>query len=76
MTVGQAIAASRPLPVLTNSRMKNARGCLRYDKYRYVLRYKPARQTAALRFGSLMHAGSRSGGAVIGYRTRSASRQR
>jgi hypothetical protein len=45
------------LPVLTNSRMKAARACLRYDKLRYRLGYRPTREPSELRFGSLVHRG-------------------
>src|SRR4051812_9222805 len=62
MTVGQEIAVANPaakvsLPVLTNSRLKAARACLRYHKLRYVLGYKPAREPSTLRFGTLLHKG-------------------
>jgi hypothetical protein len=45
------------LPLLTNSRLKTARACLRLDKYKYRLGYKPAREPTETRFGTLMHDG-------------------
>lgn len=41
--------------VLTNSRIKVARACLREHHYRYTLGIRPAQDADELRFGSLMH---------------------
>lgn len=45
------------LPLLTNSRGKTGRRCLREHYYRYDLGYKPRANAEALRFGSLIHKG-------------------
>lgn len=45
------------LALLTNSRMKTARACLRLDKLTYVDGYRAIKEFAALRFGSLFHSG-------------------
>lgn len=46
-----------PLPLLTNSRLKAARACLRLHKLRYIDGYAPARAAEDLRFGTLVHKG-------------------
>jgi len=43
------------LPLLTSSRLKTARACLRLDKLTYQLGYRSVRDVAALRFGTLIH---------------------
>ena len=43
------------LPVLTSSRLKTARACLRLDRLTYQLGYRSVRDVAALRFGTLIH---------------------
>lgn len=45
------------MDLLTNSRMKTARACLRLDQLTYVEGWRAVREEAALRFGSLFHAG-------------------
>ena len=45
------------LPILTASRLSNARACQRLHHYRYNLGYRPAEDPATLRFGTLIHAG-------------------
>lgn len=57
----QAVAvrtsARLALPVLTNSRLKAARSCLRYHKLRYLDGYRPAKEPDEARFGTLWHVG-------------------
>ena len=55
MTEAIAIAPGRDL--LSISRLKAARSCLRYHKLRYLDLYKPAREPDTTRFGSLVHRG-------------------
>jgi hypothetical protein len=43
--------------LLTISRMKSARGCLRLHKLRYLDGYRPAQEPNETRFGSLVHKG-------------------
>jgi hypothetical protein len=43
--------------LLTNSRLKTARACLRRHQLRYVQGYKPAVESSNLRFGTLLHLG-------------------
>ena len=45
------------LPLLTASRLKDARACQRLHHYRYNLGYRPAEDATTLRFGSLIHLG-------------------
>lgn len=45
------------LPILSASRLKDARACQRLHYYRYGLGYRPAADASTLRFGSLIHAG-------------------
>lgn len=45
------------LPILSSSRLKDARACQRLHRYRYGLGYRPAEEATALRFGTLVHAG-------------------
>ena len=45
------------LPLLTASRLKTARACLRMHKLRYLDGYKSAKESHNTRFGSLMHLG-------------------
>lgn len=45
------------LPLLTVSRAKAARSCLRYHKLRYLDGYRPAREPDTTRFGTLIHHG-------------------
>ena len=45
------------LPILSSSRLKDARSCQRLHRYRYGLGYRPAEDASALRFGTLVHAG-------------------
>jgi len=45
------------LPLLTSSRLKTARACLRLDKMKYQQGYRSVQDVAALRFGTLVHAG-------------------
>lgn len=45
------------LPILSSSRLKDARACQRLHRYRYGLGYRPATDAAALRFGSMVHVG-------------------
>jgi hypothetical protein len=44
-----------PLPLLTASRLKDARACQRRHKHRYLDGYAPIEDVQPLRFGSLMH---------------------
>lgn len=48
---------SNDLPVLTASRLKDARACQRLHKFRYLDGYRPAEEATTVRFGSLIHAG-------------------
>lgn len=50
-------SARLSLPVLTNSRLKAARSCLRYHKLRYLDGYRPAKESDEARFGTLWHVG-------------------
>lgn len=43
--------------ILTASRMRAARGCMRLHRYTYELGYRPALTAEALRFGTLVHLG-------------------
>ena len=45
------------LPLLTISRLKAARSCLRLHKLKYLDGYRPAREPDTTRFGSLVHKG-------------------
>jgi hypothetical protein len=45
------------LPLMTSSRLKDARACQRLHQLRYELGYRPAEEAAALRFGTLCHDG-------------------
>jgi hypothetical protein len=45
------------LDLLTVSRLKAARSCLRYHRLRYLEGYRPAREPDTTRFGSLIHRG-------------------
>lgn len=45
------------LELLTNSRMKTARGCMREHLMKYDLGYRPIEDVLALRFGTLVHKG-------------------
>jgi hypothetical protein len=45
------------LPILSASRLKDARSCQRLHHYRYGLGYRPAEDATTLRFGTLIHAG-------------------
>jgi hypothetical protein len=45
------------LPILSNSRLKDARACQRLHHYKYGLQYRPVDEGEALRFGSLWHKG-------------------
>jgi hypothetical protein len=45
------------LPILSASRLKDARACQRLHHYRYGLGYRPAEDATTLRFGTLIHAG-------------------
>lgn len=53
----QPPAQAKPLPVLTASRMKDARACMRLHRYRYEDGYRPAKDADTLRFGTLVHRG-------------------
>ncbi|WP_426751761.1 PD-(D/E)XK nuclease family protein [Myxococcus sp. Y35] len=44
-------------PLLTSSRLKDARACQRLHHLRYGLGYRPLEDAAVLRFGTLVHAG-------------------
>lgn len=44
-------------PLLTASRLKDARACQRLHHLRYGLGYRPLEDAAVLRFGTLVHAG-------------------
>lgn len=44
-------------PLLTSSRLKDARACQRLHHYKYDLGYRPTEDSHALRFGSLIHRG-------------------
>jgi len=48
---------SLPTDLLTISRMKSARACLRLHKLRYLEGWRPVREADTLRFGTLIHAG-------------------
>lgn len=50
-----ATCEPKPLPLLTSSRLKDARACQRRHYFRYIAGYKPAAERDALRFGSLIH---------------------
>lgn len=43
------------LPILSSSRLRDARACQRLHHYRYGLGYRPAVEADALRFGTLGH---------------------
>src|SRR5690606_28569274 len=43
--------------LLSISRMKSARACLRHHKHRYLDRVRPVEDADTLRFGTLFHAG-------------------
>lgn len=45
------------MALLTHSRLKTARQCLRLHRYKYLDLYRPAEDAAALAFGSLLHVG-------------------
>lgn len=45
------------LPILSASRLKDARSCQRLHHYRYGLGYRPAEDATTLRFGTLVHLG-------------------
>jgi hypothetical protein len=45
----------KSLPIITNSRIKDARNCLRLHHYRYTLGYEPIKKASALGFGTLVH---------------------
>jgi len=45
------------LPLLTTSRLRDARACQRLHRYRYGLGYRPAVESDVLRFGTLGHLG-------------------
>ena len=45
------------LPILSASRLRDARACQRLHRYRYGLGYRPAVEAETLRFGALVHAG-------------------
>lgn len=50
-------SAQISLPILTISRLKAARSCLRYHKLRYLDGYRPVKESAEARFGTLWHLG-------------------
>jgi len=50
-----ATATPRPLPMLTNSRLKCYRRCPREHHFSYRLGYRPAVEAEAMRFGTLFH---------------------
>jgi len=52
----RVMEASRVMQLLTNSRAKAARACLRLHQLRYELGYQSVHESAALRFGTLWHA--------------------
>lgn len=45
------------LEILSNSRMKTARGCMREHLFQYDLAFRPVKEDAVLRFGTLAHRG-------------------
>lgn len=51
------IATSKSLPLLTVSRMRSFRGCMRRHHHEYVEGVRPLKTAEALRFGSLFHLG-------------------
>ena len=53
MTDAQAVQS---LPLLTSSRLKDARACQRLHKHRYIDGYLPVEEAAPLRFGTMIHA--------------------
>ncbi len=52
-----ASVSRRSLPILTNSSITTFRRCPREYRFAYVLNRKSRRKSAALRFGSMWHAG-------------------
>src|SRR5882672_2282219 len=57
MTAPAIVRTSAPLPLLTSSRLKAARSCLRLHKLKYLDGYRPAVEPDTTRFGSLIHRG-------------------
>jgi len=46
---------SEQLPLLTASRLKDARACQRKHRYRYIDRFAPVEDASPLRFGTMFH---------------------
>lgn len=52
-----ALAQKASLPILTSSRLKDARACKRRHHLKFVDGYRAIREVAALHFGTLVHRG-------------------